>query len=87
MWYTTDVRLMETLMNRLRELRKEKGCTIREISQYLFCDYSLYSKYEREERMIPIDYLIKLSDFFDTNIDYILGRTVYRRKLPTDGTD
>lgn len=39
------------------------------------CDQSLYSKYERGERPIPIDIINKLADFYGTSVDYLIGRT------------
>jgi len=34
-----------------------------------------YSKYETGENDIPTAILIKLTDFYKTSIDYLLGRT------------
>jgi transcriptional regulator with XRE-family HTH domain len=34
-----------------------------------------YSKYETGENDIPTQVLIKLADFYQTSIDYLLGRT------------
>jgi transcriptional regulator with XRE-family HTH domain len=34
-----------------------------------------YSKYERGENDIPTDILIRLADFYETSVDYLLGRT------------
>ncbi len=41
----------------------------------LMCDQSLYSKYERGEREIPLTLIIKLADYYNTSIDYLVGRT------------
>ena len=41
----------------------------------LMCDQSLYSKYERGERDIPLVLIIKLADYYKTSIDYLVGRT------------
>ena len=38
------------------------------------CDQSLYSKYERGEREIPLNLIIKLADFYNVNLDYLVGR-------------
>ena len=40
-----------------------------------------YSKYETGERDIPTDILIKLADFYDTSVDYLLGRTNERASV------
>ena len=60
---------------RIRNLREDSDLTQREISDYLFCDQSLYSKYERGLREVPVSIIIKLAKFYDTSTDYILGLT------------
>ncbi|MEO1782000.1 hypothetical protein BAU18_001593 [Enterococcus diestrammenae] len=69
-------------MTRLRALREDYDLTIRELSNYLHCDYSLYSKYERGEREIPIRYLLDLRKLYGYNLEYILDLTDYSNKLP-----
>ena len=41
----------------------------------LMCDQSLYSKYERGEREIPLGLLIILADYYNTSLDYLVFRT------------
>ena len=60
---------------RIRDLREDNDLTQQQISKTLLCDQSLYSKYERGERDIPIALLIKLADYYNTSIDYLVGRT------------
>jgi len=67
---------------RLQDLREEQELTQKEIAAFLYCDQSLYSKYERLEREIPICILIRLADYYETNLDYILKRTDVRRMYP-----
>lgn len=47
----------------------------KELSIYLNITQQQYSLYERGIREIPIDLLIKLADFYNVSIDYILERT------------
>ena len=56
-------------------MREDNDITQQQISEILLCDQSLYSKYERGEREIPITLLIKLADYYNTSIDYLVGRT------------
>ena len=56
-------------------MREDNDLTQQQISEILLCDQSLYSKYERGERDIPISLLIKLADYYNTSIDYLVGRT------------
>lgn len=60
---------------RIRDLREDADLTQREIAAYLMCDQSLYSKYEREERVLPLDVAIKLAQFYKTSLDYLVGLT------------
>ncbi len=60
---------------RIRDLREDNDLKQREVADYLLCDQSLYSKYERGERPIPVDILNALADFYKTSIDYLLCRT------------
>lgn len=59
---------------RIRDLREDNDLTQKQISEYLMCDQSLYSKYERGEREIPLGLIIKLADYYDVSIDYLVGR-------------
>lgn len=60
---------------RIRDMREDRDLTQKQISEYLMCDQSLYSKYERGEREIPLNLIIKLADFYNVNIDYLVGRS------------
>ncbi len=70
-------------MNRLKELREDKDLVQKDIAEYLKIDQSNYSKYELEKISIPLEYLIKLADFYNTSVDYILYRTDRRKPYPT----
>ena len=60
---------------RIRDLREDNDLTQKQISDMLMCDQSLYSKYERGEREIPLSLLVKLADFYKTSLDYLTYRT------------
>ncbi|MBQ8135382.1 MAG: helix-turn-helix transcriptional regulator [Clostridia bacterium] len=63
---------------RIRELREDHDLTQSQISKMLMCDQSLYSKYERGEREIPLALLIKIADYYDVTLDYL----TYRSDVP-----
>lgn len=54
-------------------MREDADLKQREIAEYLMCDQSLYSKYEREERPVPVEIIVKLAKFYNTTTDYLLG--------------
>lgn len=60
---------------RIRDMREDKDLTQKQVADYLLCDQSLYSKYEREERPLPLEYADKLATFYSVSVDYLLGRT------------
>ena len=60
---------------RIRDLREDADLSQKQISELLLCDQSLYSKYERGERALPLDLAIKLADFYRVSLDYLVGRT------------
>ena len=63
------------MKTRIRDLREDRDLTQKQIADYLMCDQSLYSKYEREERALPLEIAVKLADFYQTSVDYLIGRT------------
>ena len=48
----------------------------------LMCDQSLYSKYEREERILPLEAAVKLAQFYKVSVDYLVGLTDERDPYP-----
>jgi transcriptional regulator with XRE-family HTH domain len=63
------------LYQRIRDLREDKDLTQREMGEILMCSQRVYSNYERGELDIPTEILIKLADFHNVSVDYILNRT------------
>ena len=60
---------------RIKDIREDNDLTQKQIASLLTCDQSLYSKYERGEREIPLSLMIRLADFYKTSVDYLVGRT------------
>lgn len=60
---------------RIRDIREDSDLTQKQIASYLMCDQSLYSKYERGERDVPLHIMIKLAKYYNTSIDYLVGLT------------
>lgn len=61
--------------NRLKELRKENNISQDKISKVLFMSQNGYSNYETGRLDLPYNVLLKLSNYYNTSIDYILCRT------------
>ena len=64
---------------RIRDLREDADLTQKQVAELLFCDQSLYSKYERGERDLPLKLAIQLADFYHVSLDYLAGRTDRKR--------
>ncbi|MBO5745455.1 MAG: helix-turn-helix transcriptional regulator [Clostridia bacterium] len=60
---------------RIRELREDKDLTQSRMGEILSCSQRVYSNYERGDLDIPTEILIKLADFHNVSVDYILNRT------------
>lgn len=60
---------------RIHDIRVDNDITIKELSSALGLHRDVYSRYERGVRDFPIDILIKLADFYDCSIDYLVGRS------------
>ena len=60
---------------RIRDLREDHDLTQRQIAEFLKMPQPQYYRYESGYRDIPTDMLISLADFYNTSVDYILGRT------------
>ncbi len=67
---------------RIRDLREDNDLKQKEIADYLMCDQSLYSKYERMERPLPLELAVKLADYYGVSVDYLLGRTNKKDPYP-----
>lgn len=65
---------------RIRELREDKDLTQKQMGEILSCSQRVYSNYERGDLDIPTEILIKLADFHNVSVDYILNRTDKRNK-------
>lgn len=65
----------DNMRMRIRDMREDHDYTQKQIAEYLMCDQSLYSKYERGERVVPLEIMVKLTKFYQTSIDYLTGLT------------
>ena len=63
---------------RLRDLREDKDMNQSQVAELLHTSQTVYSRYERGSRTIPVEHLIILADFYGVSVDYILGRTNVR---------
>lgn len=60
---------------RLKEIRKSKGISQLKLALEMNTNQNTISRYETGEREPGIAELIKLADYFDISVDYLLERT------------
>ena len=60
---------------RIRDLREDKDLSQKDIALYLNIKQNTYSRYETNARNIPLEILDKLADYYNTSVDYLMGRT------------
>ena len=59
---------------RVRDLREDHYKTQREIAEILNMQLTVYQRYERGERELPLWAAIKLADYYKVTLDYLVGR-------------
>lgn len=60
---------------RIQDLRVDSDLSQRQLGEILHISQRSYSHYETGSRGILIEMLIRLADYYDTTIDYLVGRT------------
>ena len=59
---------------KIKELRERCGYSQLKIARYLYCDQSLYSRYESGSRSLPLGAAVRLADLYGVTLDYLVGR-------------
>ncbi|MFS9335227.1 helix-turn-helix domain-containing protein [Streptococcus peroris] len=67
---------MKVFSKRLKELRKEKKLTQKEIAEQIGIKRNTYSDWETGKNEPNFENLIKLADFFEVSLDWLFGRKV-----------
>lgn len=62
-------------MNNIKKLREKKKVSQWTLSAYLEVSQETISAYENNKALPSAKTLLKLADYFDTSVDYILART------------
>lgn len=59
---------------RVRDLREDHDKTQKQIAELLNMQLTVYQRYERGERELPLWAAIKLADYYNITLDYLVGR-------------
>lgn len=68
--------------DRIRNLREDHDLTQEYLGKILNVSQRTYSRYENDERAIPIEILCKLADFYGVSVDYLINRTNEKKPYP-----
>lgn len=60
---------------RLKDLREDNDLTQEECAKIAFISKNSYIRYEKNERITPIDVIATFAEYYKTSIDYIAGLT------------
>lgn len=68
---------MSVFQERLKELRSTNGISQKTMSVMLDMTVNAYQKYEYGTREPSYETLIKIADYFDVPVDFLLGRGLF----------
>lgn len=68
---------MKIFQERLKEQRILNKVTQRQIADFLQITQPSYIRYEIGTSEPNLENLVKIADYFDVSVDYLLGRTEY----------
>ena len=63
------------IYKRIRDLREDNDKTQKEIAHMLNMQLTVYQRYERGERELPLWAAIKLADYYSVTLDFLVGRS------------
>ncbi len=77
-----DEEIRKAVGNRIKQLRKQKGWTQKELAKHIDGSYQQLNKYESGIHAPPLDKLVQLSSALNTTIDYLItGETAEETPL------
>ena len=60
---------------RLRDMREDFDMSQSQVAEKLGILQTVYSRYERGARTIPLEHLLKLAELYNVSLDFLTGRT------------
>lgn len=67
--------LGDKMFERIRDLREDNDLKQKDLASYLSVDQSTYSDYENGRINVPVDMLIKIVEYYNVSLDYLVGRS------------
>ena len=70
------------MYKRIRNMREDRDLTQTNMAEYLNIHQTTYSDYELGNLNIPITVIIRMADYFETSIDYLVNQTDEQKPYP-----
>ena len=77
--------IVKHIFRRISVLRIERGLKQGEFADAISLSRSTLSNYEQGRREIRTDTLLKVAEFFDVNVEYLIEKTDYRQSVRSFG--
>ena len=65
---------------RIQDLRTDADMSQKQLSEMLHISQRSYSHYETGSRNIPVEMLIRLANYYDISVGYLVGR-IYKKEM------
>ena len=75
-------RRVSAYAKRIRDLREDHDLSQQEVADYIHVGQRTYSDYELGNVRVPVDTLIKLAEYYDTDMNYICGVSKKKNEFP-----
>lgn len=69
-------------MNRLSELREERGWSMSKVAKHFGLPYTTYVSYEKGDRTPSFDLVCRLAEDYDVSVTYLMGTSEIRGSFP-----
>ena len=69
------------MLENLKKLREEAGISQKTLAEAVGVSQQSINKYENHNIEPDIDTLIRIADYFNTSVDYLIGHTNIRRMI------
>lgn len=69
------------MLKNLRKLRDETGITQKQLAEAIGVSQQSINKYENHSIEPDIDTMVRIADYFDTSVDYLIGNSLVRRRI------
>lgn len=66
---------------RIQDLRIDSDLSQKQLGEILHISQRTYSHYETGSRDIPVEMLIRIADYYNTSLDYLVGRSNCKEKV------